>query len=52
MTSNAPVHFNMDAKDVSYLYKGVSKHPNWVNMNVVYNKRDANRAAILREKER
>ena len=35
-----------------YMYKGKSKHPNWFNMNVVYDLRDAARAARIRQREK
>ena len=34
------------------MYKGKSKHPNWLNMNVVYDQRDAARAARIRQREK
>ena len=35
----------VESYDKPYVYKGKSKHPNWVNINVIYDKRDAKKAA-------
>lgn len=42
----------IESYDKPYAYKGKSKHPNFVNINVIYDKRDAKKAAMIRERDK
>lgn len=48
---NLKSYFSLGDKVYSYKNSDESKHPSFLDMNVIYNKRDAVRAAAIRERE-
>ena len=43
--------FSVGEREYSHMYTGQSKHPNFVNLNVLYNKKNASKAAAIRKRE-
>ena len=50
-TKHLKRYFEIELRKYSHIYTGESKHPNFVNLNIIYNKKNASKAAKIRQRE-